>query len=240
MLSVNQLIYEAYEDLGFGKEIDGDLQATGERLLNRAITGLNSDNYVSLTVKTIDVVGAGDIVFRKLEDGEEKPSNCIDAEPPDAVQGVSRKIGIRYARLVPSNEEAMDRSFTYSLPTQWCYGVSFETAPSGKQRRVGRVRLNGTYPCEMRVYENSSLPDYKLGDTIYLSPLYHNLILYALEQKMVDRFKLYSYGDKVDLELTKAMKAIDTNTAQNRPMINAELMGLYTPPANDLLEGAGF
>lgn len=240
MLSVNKLIEEAYDDLGFGTEIDGEQQAVGVRLLNNAIAGLNSDNYISLTVKTIDVVGAGDIVFKKLEEGEEHGSNVIDAEPPDSVQGVSRKVGIRYARLVPSNVESMDRSFTYSLPTQWCYGVEFEKAPSGNQRRVGRIRLNGTYPCELRVYENMTLPDYQLGEFIYLSPLYRSLILYALEQKMVNRFKLYSYGDKVDLELTKAMKAIDTNTAQNRPMLNDELMGLYTTPANDLLEGAGF
>ena len=123
MLSVNKLIEEAYDDLGFGTEIDGEQQAVGVRLLNNAIAGLNSDNYISLTVKTIDVVGAGEIVFKKLEEGEEHGSNVIDAEPPDSVQGVSRKVGIRYARLVPSNVESMDRSFTYSLPTQWCYGV---------------------------------------------------------------------------------------------------------------------
>jgi hypothetical protein len=134
----------------------------------------------------------------------------------------------------------MDRSFTYSLPTQWCYGVEFEMAPSGKTRRVGRIRLNGTYPCELRVYENSAMPDYQLGEFIYLSPLYRNLILYALEVRLCKRYKLYSYIDQAKDDLTDAMKAIDTNTAQNRPMINDELMGLYTTTANDLLEGAGF
>lgn len=244
MLAVNELIQEACEDLsrvGDGETVSPDLAASCEGLLNRAINSLNADGYVSLTVKTFDTVCAGDLIFRKLEDGEAVVPNMINQEPPDSIQGVARKVGVRYVKLSASNPETMDRTLTYSLPTQWSYGVEFETAPSGAQRRIGRVRLNGSYPVELRVYENSSLPHYKLGEMIYLSPLYHDLILYTLEMRMVKKYKLYSYEDRVQHDLDAAMMAVDTNAAQNRPMRNDDqLCESYTRPATDLLAGMGF
>lgn len=244
MISVNELIQDACEDLsqvGDGEAVSGELAASCERLLNRAIASLNSDSYISLTVKTHDVVGAGDVVYRKLEEGELPQANAIDQEPPDNVQGVGRKVGIRYVRLTPTNPESMDRGLTYSLPTLYCYGVETETAPSGKTRRVGRIRLNGSYPTDLRIYENSALPNYRLGDKIYLSQLYYNLILYTLEERMVAKYKLYSYSEQVEKDLAGAMKAIDSSTAKNRPLTNDELLvDNYTRPAEDLLGGLGF
>lgn len=244
MLSVNELIQDACEDLslvGDGEAVSGELAASCEGLLNRAITTLNSDSYISLTVKTHDVLANGDVVFRKLEAGEAPAPNAIDQEPPDNVQGVARKVSIRYIRLTPANPEAMDRVLTYSLPTMWCYGVETETAPSGETRRIGRVRMNGTCPVEVRIYENSSLPRYRLGDKIYLSQLYYNLVLYELELKMVRKYKLYSYEDRVKEDLAGAKAAIDVNTAQNRPLVNDGIVcDSYTKPAEDLLGGVGF
>lgn len=242
MLSVNQLITEACEDLsrvGDGETVPPDLAASCEGLLNRAITSLNSDSYISLTVNTADLVANGEIVFRKLEEGEALPANTIDMDPPDSVTGVSRKIGNRYVPLTPSNPQALDRSITYSLPTQWFYGVEFETAPSGTQRRVGRVSMNGSTPVDLRVYLNSQLPKYRLGDMIYLSELYHDLILYALEERMVAKYKLYSYSEQVERDLAGAMRAIDNSHAENRPVVNEGLVDPFTSPAADLLAGYG-
>ena len=81
MLSVNELIQDACEDLslvGDGEAVSGELAASCEGLLNRAITTLNSDSYISLTVKTHDVLANGDVVFRKLEAGEAPAPNAID------------------------------------------------------------------------------------------------------------------------------------------------------------------
>lgn len=244
MISVNELIQQACEDLslvGDGETVSGDLAASCEGLLNRAIAQLNSDSYISLTVKTHDVCGAGDIVYRKLEEGEPQAPNTVNQEPPDNVQGVSRMVGILYVRLTPCEPETMDRALTYSLPTIYCYGVETETAPSGKTRRIGRVRLNGSYPTDLRIYENSALPNYRLGDKIYLSQLYYNLILFTLEMRMVKKYKLYSYKAEVAEDLAGAMKAIDSSTAKNRPLCNDELLvNGYTRPAEDLLGGLGF
>ena len=242
MLSVNELIQSACEDLsrvGDGETVPAELAASCEGLLNRAITSLNSDSYISLTVNNFDLEVAGNITFRKLEEGEARLPGTVDSEPPDMIQGVARQVGIRWVRLVPSNPESMDRTITTSLPTSYCYGVKTEKAPSGATRRVGIVKTNGSYPCTMRVYENSSLPHYRLGDIIYLSPLYHDLILYKLESLMVDKYKLYSYDGKVQKNLTAAMSAIDTTTAANRPLTNDTLCPV-TKPVDDLLSGYGF
>lgn len=244
MIAVDQLIQEACEDLSQvmdGEAVSPELAASCEDLLNRAITTLNSDSYISLTVKTCDIACAGDILFRKLEEGEELPPNTIDQEPPDTIQGVARQVGIRWVRLTPSNPETMDRVLTYSLPTQWSYGVDTEVAPSGETRRVGRVRINGSYPTTLRVYENSVMPHYKLGEYIYLSPLYHDLILYTLEMRMVKKYKLASYKEQVQEDLDGAMAAIDVMTAQNRPLRNDDsLLDSMTRPSEDLLAGYGF
>lgn len=243
MLAVDTLIQQACEDLsrvGDGEPVPPELAASCEDLLNRAITSLNSDSYISLTVNTHDIVCAGDILFRKLEEGEERQPNTVDQEPPDEIQGVARKVGLRYIRLNPANQEFMDARHTYGMPTQWTYGVETETAPSGETRRVGRISLNGEYPCDLRVYENSKLPYYKLGDFIYLSPLYHDLILYTLEMRMVAKYKLYSYKEQVKEDLAGAMRAIDTTTANNRPMRNENVYDPITRPVDGLLSGYGF
>lgn len=243
MISVNELIQYACEDLsqvGDGEAVSGELAASCEGLLNRAVASLNRDSYISLTVNSHDVVAAGEITFRKLEEGEQPTANTVDREPPDTVQGVARKVGIRYVKLVPSNPETMDRVITYSMPTLYWYGIDTEVAPSGKTRRVGRVRMNGQNPTELRVYVNSALPHYRLGDHIYLSQLYFDLILYTLELRMVRKYKLYSYEQKVKEDLAGAMKAIDSTTASNRPLNNEMYADGPTKAADDLLGGVGF
>ena len=247
-ISVNQLIQQACEDLsrvGDGEPVSPELAASCEELLNRAITSLNSDSYISLTVNTKELVAAGSVRFYKLQDGEVLPPNCVDMDPPDTIQGVARQVGIRWLKLTPSNPQTMDRVLTYSLPTQWSYGVEFETVPTPDDngnitRRVGVLKLNGTHPVPLRIYMNSSLSKYKLGDFIYLSDLYHDLLLYSLEMRMVAKYKLYSYKDQVKEDLAGAMRSVDNFAAANRPMRNDDqLCDSYTRPADDLIAGFG-
>lgn len=242
--AVNDIIQTACEDLNLtddGEPVSGELAAVSENCLNRAITTLNSDGYISQSVSCIDRVSNGSVLFKKLEAGEAPSSNIVDSEPPDSVGGVSRKVGIRWFRLRPTNPQAMDRQLTFSLPTAWSYGVDKETAPSGKTRNVGVLRLDGSNPVELRIYVNSQLSHYKLGDMIYLSPLYYNLVLYSLEERLVAHYKLKSYEDQVNKDLTGAKKAIDTNTANNRPLDNGlEANGSYLDGYCDLVGGVGF
>lgn len=242
-ISVNELVQTACEDLsrvGDGEPVSPELAASCEELLNRAINSLNSDSYISLTVNTKELVAAGSVKFYELEDGEDPVPNSVNMAPPDTIQGVARQVGIRWLKLTPSNPQTMDRVLTYSLPTQWCYGVTFEDAPSGIPRRVGVLSLNGTHPVPLKIYLNSSIPHYRLGDFIYLSDLYHDLLLYSLEMRMVAKYKLYSYKDQVKEDLAGAMRSVDNFAAANRPMRNDDqLCDSYTRPADDLIAGFG-
>ena len=242
--AVNDIIQTACEDLLLtddGEPVSGELAAVAEGKLNQAINSLNSDGYISLSVGTVDKTAAGRIVFKKLEAGEIPDANVVNSEPPDSITGVSRKVGIRWFRLRPTNPQAMDRQLTYSLPTSWNYGIKSETAPSGNPRQVGVLELNGSSPTQLRVYVNSQLAHYKLGDMIYLSSLYYNLVLYALEERLVAKYKLKSYEDRVNIDLLAAKKAVDTNTANNRPLHNGlECGGSYLDCYEDLIGGVGF
>jgi hypothetical protein len=238
---LNELLQTACEDLNLADEpISGELAADAEGCFNRALTGLNSDGYISLTMQTYDRTSAGNVVFKKLEEGEPRPANVIDEEPPDAVDGVSRQVGQRWLKLRPVDPQFLSQCYTGGLPQFYFYGTDTETAPSGNTRAVGTVHLNGNYPDRLRIFVNSAIPHYKLGDTIYLSSLYYNLLLYATEAKLVDKHKLYSYSDKVELELSKAMKAIDTNHVKNQPdMYDGAAVDSYLSPYYDFLGGAG-
>ena len=224
-MTVNELIQSACEDLNLasdGDAVPGEIASSAEGLLNRAIAMLNQDSYLSCTVKEYDRVAAGSVVFRKLEEGEEPQANSVDSEAPDSVQGVSRKVGIRWLRLVPASPQDLAASNTFSLPQLYCYSVETETAPSGKERVIGMLKLNGSNPVELKLFVNSRLPNYRLGDSIYLSDIYHDLILYALEVRLCKKYKLYSYLEQAEADLNAAKDAIDRNTLVNRPLTNID------------------
>ena len=224
-MTVNELIQTAAEDLSQvsdGETVSGDLADSYEGLLNRAITGLNQDGYMSVTVKEYECEAAGSVVFRKLEENETAPAHTIDSAPPDSVQGVARNVGIRWMRLTGAEPQTLAACNTFSLPQLYSYSLGDEIAPSGNRRVVGILKLNGSAPVQLKVFVNSALPKYRLGDTIYLSDLYHDLILYALEVKACKKYKLYSYLEQAERDLAEAKDLIDRNTLQNRPMTNID------------------
>lgn len=217
--AMNDLVQEACEDLtltGIGEAVEGKLAAAAEGCVNRAISQLNGDGYMSLTYRCHDINAPGKVFFRLLEDGEQATSTINEA-PPDSIENVARRVGIRYMRLRPTSRDQLDSTQTFSYPTAYSYGTDTEIAPSGTPRRVGIIYTNGTYPADFRIYVHSQLPKYKLGDTIYLSSLYRNLILYATEMKLVELMKLKSYEAQVLKNLSGAQKMIDTKHSNNTP-----------------------
>ena len=242
-MNVNELIQSACEDLnlvGDGEAVSGDLAASAEGCLNRAISILNQDSYIAPTLKEYETSGAGVVYFRKLEAGESKPST-IDIEPPDSIYDVARKVGIRWMRLRSATPQDLAATNTFSLPQFWSYGVESEEAPSGNRRMVGALRMNGSAPVVLKVFVSEKVPTYRLGDTIYLSDLYYSLILYALEQRLVARYKLYSYKDQVEQDLLAAKDAIDDNALRNRPLTNIDnIGGGYMEDFYNGLAGVGF
>lgn len=242
-MNVNELIQSACEDLnlvGDGEAVSGDLAASAEGCLNRAISILNQDSYIAPTLKEYEVSGAGAVYFRKLEAGEGKPST-IDIEPPDSIHDVARKVGIRWMRLRSATPQDLAATNTFSLPQFWSYGTESEDAPSGNKRMVGVLRMNGSAPVILKVFVSQKVPTYRLGDTIYLSDLYYSLILYALEQRLVARYKLYSYKEQVEQDLLAAKDAIDDNALRNRPLTNIDnIGGGYMEDFYNGMAGVGF
>lgn len=220
---------------------NGSLLDSCVELLNVAITALNTDNYIAASVREDVASCAGRVYFRKLVAGETKGANTIDCEPPDNVMGVSRQVGIRWMQLVSATPEDLNTAASRSLPQLYSYHTETETDPNGGTRLVGIIDTNGTAPVQVKVFAARKLPKYAAGDTIYLSPLYKNLILYALEQRMVMRYKLGAYKDFVEQSLLEAKDSIDKNAAVNRPMTNiGNMSGSYLDDYYNGLAGLGW
>lgn len=223
MLAVNSLVQEALElvsMVGDGQQAKGKRAAKALTLLNRVIARLNNDNYFSSTVDFKDIEAHGEIVFKKLEAGEQPGPGVIDMEPPEAIEGVSRKLGIRWLELRGSNPRDMMARKSYSLADCYAYGLSSETAPSGEERLVGTVMLNGVANSLFRVFMNHRLPKYELTDTMAISPLYHDAILYSLAVALCDEYKLYDYKPELERQKGAALAVIDRNALNNRMMEN--------------------
>ena len=225
MLAVNSIIQEALEltsMVGDGEAADGTLAASALGLLNRVIARLNNDNYFSSTQDYADIGASGKIYFKKLEEGEtfesSDGSTCVDMEPPESIAGVSRKLGIRWNQLLPSNPRDQMAMTSWSLPTTYSYGFRFEKAPSGKDRMVGEVLLNGKAYSQIRVFMNHRLPKYSITDNMAISPLYHDAILYSLAVAICEKYKLKDYQPDMERQKDAALAVIDVNTLNNRAL----------------------
>lgn len=228
MLSVNALIQEAAElcaMTGLGEAVDGTLAASCLNLLNRTIAKLNNDNYFSSCLETVDINAAGEVQFKVLEEGEGVPDNeyVINMEPPEAIVGVSRKVGIRWLQLYGSNPQDMAAVNSMTLPSHYCYQVFTETTPhdhTPNNRLVGKLSLNGSGRADLKIFMNRRIPTLKLVDAIPISPLYHDAILYSLAEMMCIQFKLTDYQPEINREKNAALAMIDRNTLNNRMMEN--------------------
>ena len=225
MLAVNSIIQEALEltsMVGDGEAADGTLAASALGLLNRVIARLNNDNYFSSTQDYRDVGAGGKVYFKKLEEGEtfesSDGSECVDMDPPESIVGVSRKLGIRWLQLLPSNPRDQMAMTSWSLPTTYSYGFRFEKAPSGKDRMVGEVLLNGNAYSQIRVFMNHRLPKYSITDNMAISPLYHDAILYSLAVAICEKYKLKDYQPEMERQKDAALAVIDVNTLNNRAL----------------------
>lgn len=242
-MTVNEIINTACRDLSMIRDdenADGDLLDACVELLNVAIASLNSDAYIASTIREDEVSAAGHVYFRKAVTGETLGADSIDIEPPDNIVGVARKVGIRYLRLTGATPQDLAAAATASLPQLYSYGITSETAPDSSIRMVGVLSLNGTVPVVLKVFSAQAMPKYSAGDTIYLSDLYRNLVLYALEMRMVKRYKLYAYKESVAEDLLEAKDAIDKNAAVNRPLTNlGNAVGSYMDDFCNGMAGVG-
>ena len=243
MLSVNALCQEAAElcsMVGDQEAMDGSLAASFLNLLNRTIAKLNNDSYFSSCMDTVDATCAGELYFKQLEENEALPDDItvVNMDPPECVVGTSRQLGIRWIELLPSNPQDMAAAKSMTLPSHYCYETSSEVAPSGKVRLVGRLSLNGHGRATIKVFLNRRFPEYKLTDSIPVSPIYHDAILYSLAYAACVKYKLDDYKQEIRDEKNSALAVIDRNTLNNRAMENSTRMyNSYDQAYNDGLAG---
>jgi hypothetical protein len=199
MLSVNQLIQDAYESIGMaglgesvGESGDDNLNVVGVKELNRLITQLNNEGYIAMSQKWVDGPQARVIYIRKLQDGETAP-NTIDMEPPQKIESVARAVGDRF--IVLRNSNLVDQSYKNPGTTalSWTYNTEVETqtmSDHGQRRLVGILTLDGDPRNKVRIWYNSKLSSYTLEDTIYLSDLYNEVLLAGLCNRLANYFEL--------------------------------------------------
>lgn len=233
MLNCNQLIQDAYESIGMaglGESVaesgDDNLNVVGVKELNRLITQLNNENYLSMSQQWVDGPQARVIYFRKLEDGE-TALNTIDMEPPQKIESVARAVGDRF--IVLRNSNLIDQSYKNPGTTAltWTYNTEVETqtmSDHGQQRIVGILTLDGDPRNKVRIWYNSKLPSYKLDDNIYLSDLYNELLMSGLCNRLANYFELSEEkkaSTAADFLAAKSM--IKRNNATQRMMQTSKL-----------------
>jgi hypothetical protein len=222
MISVNKLCTDAakyVELIGDGETLEGDYADGAVFLLNRAISKFNASSYFSSTIDHVDHQIARDLYFRKLEEGEDCPPDTVDMEPPEFVQGVGRKLGIRWLRLIPCNPQDMDRMNSMAMPNTFTYTVDAEEAPSGELRNVGKLHLNGGACSMCRVYLTRRIPEVTLEDKLCLSEMYHDILFWELCVRLCGKYKLNDYKADCQEQRDDAVDMIDRTTLKNRAML---------------------
>lgn len=219
MLAVNSLIHDAYESIGItgiGETTEGDYEKVGVKELNRAISQLNSDGYITLSQDWKDFPRGNCAEFKVFAPGE-TDEHAVNMRPPVSIVGVSRRLGNRFLPLRPGDKQAMATRPPCTLAGAWSYDIRIETGPDGVPRNVGKLMLDGDSHGEIRVWFNGQLPHYALEDTIYLPDIYNELIMSALCYRLACFHEL-SDQKKADclVDFNVAKSLIETPNAQLR------------------------
>lgn len=230
MISVNELVNQALKEvslIGDDESAQGDLADSAVALLNSAIRKLNSDSYFASSVDKADVSSARFVCFRKLEAGEANDGHTIDQEPPEFVEGVARKLGIRYLPLKNCDPQFLDQHISGGMPSFYSYSTYDEVAPSGNHRMVGKVELNGSGNCPFRIYYTHRLAVQDLYSYIYVSEIYHDALFWTLCVLLCGKYHLDDYKQHCLDGMNAALSLIDRQTLNNRAMANGGFASGY-------------
>ena len=228
MIAVNELIQNAFSGIGMvgvGESADDDYPKVAENELNVLVSTLNSEGYISLAQKEIDMPPAYKYYFRKLVEGEELPRDTVDMEPPEKIDALARAIGQRWLPIPSMDPVQMSVKIPTSLPTGWTYYRELEEGPDAKPREVGVVKLNGNPMHNIRFWISSKLPRYQLDGFVYLSDLYNSMLLAGLKWRLACYFELSDQKKQDCLnEFKDAKSLIKRNTVTQR-MIRSGAVG---------------
>lgn len=232
MIAVNDLIQQCYQALnitGLDESTEGDASLVAKQELNYLISTLNSQGFLSLTQKSVEVGPNKIYFFKKLAEGEEAGNNVIDMDPPEKIAGVMRRIGVRFVPLHPMDIQQIMTRNRASLPTSWNYSRDIETYETEfgeeSKREVGILELDGTPHDKIKIFYNAPLPNYELEDTIYLPALYNELLFTGLKCRLAKRANLNT-EKKAECETDfTAAKTLIKRSAITQRMIREEPTG---------------
>lgn len=246
MIAVNKLLQTCNEMIGVVSPEDslsGALAEVSKDQLNMLISELNGQGYISIAQDFVDVPGCREIYFKKLVEGEEVPPNVIDREPPETVDGVSRRIGNSWLPLDNIDLQQMMQRNMNSIPHLWNYGRTFEPIPGdpdGHQRCVGVLRFDGKTTQGIRVFLSAKLPTYDLDDTIYLPDAYNNMLTQGLCYKLCVWHDLDSKEAKFDTAFTAAKSLIKRQNITQRMLHCGTIGRSYRDDYEDGVAGYGW
>ena len=253
MVSVNQLIQDAYQAIGMtglgeaaGDYAEDDMPVVACKELNRLISNLNSEGFLAMSQKWVDAPAAKYIQFRKLVQDEEPYKNSVDMEPPQVIVSVARKVGDRFVLLRNSNVIQQSQRNPFSTAMTWTYNTETETVPNASDhgnitRLVGTLSLDGEPRNTVRVWYNSKLPTYKLDDTIYLSDLYNELLLSGLTYRLACYFELSEQKkDDCYSDFLSAQTLIKRNNVTQRMQQCADVGSDWRDEFYNGMNGVGF
>ena len=234
------------ESLDGQNTIDGGLSEVSVQQLNLLISELNGQGYLSMTQNYIDHANTRDLFFKVLTETEREnpPQDVIDMDPPQSIDGVSRRIGMSYLPLHPIDLQQMSQKNPMTLARAWNYDRFFEPIPddpNGHMREVGRLRLDGWSQQGLRIFLSEKIPTYTLDSTIYLPDLYNNMLIQGLCCKLCDWHKL---GDDIkrpyDENFTAAKSLIKRQNITQRMIQTGPVGGSYKDSYYDGIAGEGW
>lgn len=253
MLQVNKLIHDVHEALGLtglGESTPGELSVVGVRELNQLISTLNSQGYLALAQKFVDMPAGSDFYIKELQvdynhNKEQVDGNVIDMLPPETVEAVSRKVGTRWIPMYSLDLVTMSQKNPMTIATSWTYSREFETVPEINDhgtitREVGHIHLDGIAPYGVRIFYTSKLPTYTLDDTIYLSDLYNELLISGLKYRLADFHCLDDKKASAETEFTGAKTLIKRNNITQRMMQSGPVGGSWEDTYYDGIAGTGW
>lgn len=246
MIAVNRLIEICHGMINVTSPEDstgGYLSEIAVEQLNLLVSELNGQGYLSLAQGYLDAPGTSVVRIKRLVPGETPELGTVNADPPDKVDGVSRRSGVAWIPLYSIDLQQMFQRNRMSLPTSYNYGREFEPIPGdpdGHMRCVGVLTLDGSTSQGIRIFTSSQLPTYTLDDTVYLPDAYNNMLIQGLCVKLCDWHKLDEFKPRYDEAFTAAKSLIKRQNITQRMLQNGRIGGSYKDSFADGMAGDGW
>lgn len=214
MITVNGLIINALKAVGIDAEVgtDVDRMYTNAALaeLNSLVTQLNLDDFIFERRKEIIVSGK----TNKITIGPDPSYDIVEDCIPVNIKALSRKVGLRYTRLVKADKARIYSSSRTGLAYLYTYNVLPD-----KERRCmyGEIFTNGGQPSEYLVIYNKSIPTYTFDGELWFSDMTVNLIEEGLKYRLAVRYKMPD-APVFEEEFNEYKRLVREANGQNNPM----------------------